>query len=64
MVRMGIDMSAYKMIYQDKVYNCVNMEAYWVDEQVVEHIRVFFINEDNRITMAMDEVSKFQFISK
>lgn len=60
---MGIDMSAFKMIYKDKVYNCLNIMPSWTDDKVGQ-LEIFYINEDNRVTFIIDDVSKFQFISR
>lgn len=60
---MGVDMSNYKMIYENKVYNCVSM-MFLFNENRIEELEVIYINEDSRVSLIKDDVSKFQFISK
>lgn len=56
-------MSNFKMVYENKVYNCVNLSPYW-NEDRVENLEVFYIDEDNRLSFIRDSADKFQFISK
>jgi hypothetical protein len=64
---MGIDMTNFKMIYKDKVYNClalmtcINLSGEKLD---VKELDVTFINEDNRVEIIRDEAYRFQFIAK
>lgn len=60
---MGIDMSTYKMVYQNKVYNCISLMIYWTDSKI-DKLQVFYIDADNRVAYITDNASTIQFISK
>ncbi len=66
----GIDITNFKMIYKDNVYNCLEMmpSIYCPepesDKREVKFLEVVFINSDNRVEIVNDEAFMFQFISK
>lgn len=60
---MGIDMTGYKMIYQDIVYKCLSIMPFWVDGKITE-LDVFYIDGDSRVAFIKDKASNFQFVSK
>jgi hypothetical protein len=64
---MGIDMTNFKMIYKDNVYNCLALMA-CIDlsgeKPKVKELEVTFINEENRVEIIRDEAHRFQFIAK
>lgn len=61
---MGIDMSAYKMVYKDRVYNCLSMMITWGgnDPNDVQALEVVYIDNNNRIAIVKDQTTEFQFI--
>lgn len=65
---MGIDMTKYKMIYKNKVYNCLYimpLESLIRDGEVIDFkLSVTYIDENNRIAMMEDSNSEFQFVLK
>lgn len=65
---MGIDMTNFKMIYKDQIYNCLTMfhcSEHGEDNKLkLIWLEVTFINTENRVEIVKDDVSKFQFISK
>lgn len=60
---MSIDMSSYKMIYEDMVYNCISIMFFFRDGEIKE-LEVIYISEDNRVSLIKDDTDKFQFIKK
>lgn len=60
---MTIDMSNYKLIHNDRVYNCLSIVVFYNDLEV-EQLEVFYINEENRVALLRGDSSEFQFISK
>lgn len=66
----GINMTNFKMIYKDNVYNCLEVvpQIYFPepesDKREVKFLEVVFINSDNRVEVVNDEAFMFQFISK
>ena len=65
---MGIDMTGFKMIYKDQIYNCLAMfhcsECCDDNKPKIVYLEVTFINLENRVELVRDDVSMFQFISK
>lgn len=64
---MGLDMTNFKMIYKERVYNCLSMMTcinMTEEKPKIKEIEVIFINEENRVDIIKDEASKFQFISR
>ena len=60
---MGVDMTNYKMIYENNVYNCISL-IFFFNANVLEELEVVYINEDNRVSIIKDYKDNFQFISK
>ncbi|MSU01914.1 hypothetical protein [Tissierella pigra] len=60
---MGIDMTGYKMIYKDTVYNCLSIAIFWKENKITE-LDAFYLNEENRVATLRDDVNEFQFIHK
>jgi hypothetical protein len=65
---MSIDMTNFKMIYKEQVYNCLSMMVGWECNEPgkpkVKFLEVVYINSDNRVEMVNDEAFMFQFISR
>ena len=70
---MGFDMSAYKVIHSDKVYNAIGIgmiDMPPIQEDKPEIMRkpkfmeVFVINEDGNVVSIYDEAWTFQFIPR
>lgn len=64
---MGIDMTKYKMIYKDRVYNCISLcfiECYDLirEEGKGTKLKVAYIDENNRLQEIEDNKDEFQFI--
>jgi hypothetical protein len=64
---MGINMTNFKMVYKDNVYNCLSMMPTLdgtIGNSKVNFLEVIYIDSDNRVNVVYDEVFMFQFISK
>lgn len=69
---MGIDMSAYKMIYKDQVYNVVGvMPTIDMTNNIAgEHttkinsIQATYIDEDGELKILYDETFMFKFVRR
>lgn len=69
---MGIDMSNYKMIYKDHVYNIVNIIPCFenisngVGDNAVKisQIDAWYIDEDGKLKMVQDKADNFSFIRR
>lgn len=61
---MGIDMSDYKMVYKDKVYNCKSLVIVKYDEQGAGILEVVYLDDENRVAFLNDDIDKFQFIRR
>ena len=63
---MGIDMSKYKMIYKNRVYNCISLIVIHCVNREGESeslkLQVTYINESNRIAIIEDSNDEFQFV--
>lgn len=59
-----MDMSNYKMIYKNKIYNCLQLFIRKGTREKIEEIEVIYLNEENRLTNVVDKVEEFQFVSK
>lgn len=63
---MGIDMSNYKVVYKDKVWNCININPI-IDTSNREDInvgelQVLVLDEKNKIKIIRDNGDEFQFL--
>jgi hypothetical protein len=67
---MGIDMSNYKMIYKDQVFNVVGIIPMLYDGTVkdgikkVQFIEASAINEDGNLIIINDEAWMFKFVRR
>lgn len=65
---MGLDMTNFKVIYKEQVFNCLSMiptvEIVSPNTAKVNSIEVMFLNSQNRVEIIRDEAIKFQFVSK
>lgn len=64
---MGVDMTKFKMIYKNKIYNCLSMmTCVGISEEkhVIKELEVIFINDENRVDIIQDEANMFQFVVK
>lgn len=59
-----MDMSNYKMIYKNKIYNCLQLFIRIATKEKIEEVEVIYLNEENRLTNVVDKVEEFQFVSK
>lgn len=69
---MGIDMRGFRVIYKERIYNALNMNWVWGENQEEEarekgmakpkFITVIILNEDGEIRLLHDETFMFQFI--
>jgi hypothetical protein len=67
---MGIDMSNFKVIYNDQVFNAVSVIP-TVDFNPEKQrfakpkfIDLWFVNEDGELTVIQDEAWKFKFVRR
>ncbi|MCK9471777.1 MAG: hypothetical protein M0Q88_08505 [Bacilli bacterium] len=60
---MNMDMTNYKVIHNNKVYNCISMSVFFSGGEI-EGLEVIYINEDSRVSLLKGATSEFQFISK
>lgn len=67
---MGIDMSNYKMIYKDQVFNVVgivpifNMNSEDKGFKKIKFIEASVINEDGELAIINDEAWMFKFVRR
>ena len=69
---MGIDMSNYKMIYKDQVFNVINIMmtteflSNIAEEQEVKvtNIEATYIDENGEIKIIRDEATMFKFVRR
>ena len=67
---MGIDMSNYKMIYNDEVFNVISiMPTFGYNEDAnkapkAEFIDATYLNENGELATVNDEAWKFKFIRR
>lgn len=67
---MGINVENYKVIYNDVVYNPLNINPiygeYKDDEkfQKIKFIQMIFINEDGNLVSVEDEAWMFKFVRR
>lgn len=66
---MPIDMSNYKMIYKDLVFNVVGIMPIVNfnsknNEEKLENIEAFFINENGQLERINDKASEFRFVRR
>lgn len=67
---MGIDMSNFKMIYQDQVFNVINIMPTFKERnensgiQKLQFIEALCINEDGEIISFNDEAWMFKFVRR
>ena len=67
---MGINVENYKVIYNDVVYNPLNINPifgeYKGDEkfQKIKFIQMIFINEDGNLVSVEDEAWMFKFVRR
>lgn len=59
-----MDMTNYKMIYKNKIYNCLQLFIRKGTIEKIEEIEVIYLNEENRLTNVVDKAEEFQFVSK
>lgn len=67
---MSIDLSRFKVIYRDKVFNALSLEKVFFDKDVnfddirkkPKFIEILVINEDGNVEALRDEAWMFQFI--
>lgn len=59
-----MDMTNYKMIYKNKIYNCLQIFIIMANEEGIKEIEVVYLNEENRLTKVRDKAEEFQFVSK
>lgn len=64
---MGIDMSGFKMIYKDQVFNVLSASPFVEYEEgnvKLKHVEVIYINEDGKLNIVQDEIDCFRFLRK
>lgn len=68
---MGLDMSDFKVIYNNRAYNVISViPSIEPDPQnntgvmKPHHINVWFINEDSELVMIHDEARMFKFVRR
>lgn len=59
-----MDMTNYKMIYKNKIYNCIQLFVRIATQEKIEEVEVIYLNEENRLTNVIDKAEEFQFVSK
>ena len=63
---MYTDMSKYKMIYENKVYNCISMimnyDTQDKSDAIITELQVFYINEDNKVLLIIADADDIQFV--
>lgn len=65
----GVNMSDFKIIYNNRVYNCLLMDCriVWDNDKpnpIPEKILVTYLNEDNRVRILEASADEIQFIRK
>lgn len=61
-----MNMSDYKMIYKNRVYNVVDVVPY-VTRSVgisIDDLEVIYINEDGELKIIEDSVEQFKFVRR
>lgn len=63
---MPIDMKGYKVVYGNSVYTCLSVDPmFCIDEnsiEVVDRLRVLFLNHNAQIDVFEDEAKAFAFV--
>lgn len=62
-----INMTGYKVIYHDEVYNCIDLMMEWESMDITGYakpkfLQVVIIDKDNLIAFIRDEAWTFQFV--
>lgn len=59
-------MSNYKILYKNKVYNCISMMVNYDMTDIlkarVTELQVFYINEDNKVSLIVAKPDDIQFV--
>lgn len=62
---MGINMQAYKVIYKERAYNCLDMMPDCPDKDgKSKFLTIAIINEDGEYDVIKDETFMFQFLPR
>ena len=65
---MRTDMTAYKMIYKNGVYNCISLMPCILELQdnslELMELDVVYLDSDNRVKVVRDKSEEFQFVSR